>query len=123
MLTTKLFADGFSRNHLVIEAQTEGISHQDALTQTPYNVNCLNWVLGHIADSRDRVLEILGRRPLLTAAEGERYRRDSEPVTGDGPDVVHLSRLLEVRPKQADLISPPGTPKPECIVEAPNKAK
>ena len=96
MPIAKLFADGFARNHWVIEAQTEGITHADALTQPPYNVNCLNWVLGHIADSRDRILEILGREALLTESEGRRYRRDSDPIAADGPEVIPLSRLLEV---------------------------
>ena len=72
--------------------QTAGLSHQDSLLQVP-GVNCLNWVLGHIADSRDRVLGFLGQPPIL-GEEAARYRRESDPVTGDGPGVLSLERLL-----------------------------
>ena len=58
-------------------------------------VNCLNWVLGHCADGRDRVLAMLGEAPLLGEA-GARYRRESDPITGDGPEVLPLERLLVV---------------------------
>ena len=58
-------------------------------------VNCLNWVLGHIAGSRDQVLGMLGEVPLLGEAAA-RYRRESDPVTGDGPGVLPLERLLAV---------------------------
>jgi len=76
----------------VLEAQTKDLTHQDALVQVP-GVNCLNWVLGHIADSRDRVLRLLGEAPALGEAAA-RYRRESDPVTGEGPDVLSLERLL-----------------------------
>ena len=55
--------------------------------------NCLNWVLGHIADSRDNVLRLLGEAPALGEAAG-RYRRESDPVTADDPGVVPLEDLL-----------------------------
>ena len=58
------------------------MTHQDSLLQVP-GVNCLNWVLGHIADSRDRVLRLLGEAPL--SARGPRVRRESDPVAADGP--------------------------------------
>ncbi len=58
-------------------------------------VNCLNWVLGHIADSRDEVLSMLGEGPALGEAAA-RYCRESDPVTADGPGVVPLERLLAV---------------------------
>ena len=58
-------------------------------------VNCLNWVLGHLAYSRDQVLAMLGEAPLLDET-GDRYRRESDPITGEGPGVLPLERLLEV---------------------------
>ena len=77
---------------LVVQAQTKDLTHQESLVQVP-GVNCLNWVLGHIADSRDRVLVMMGEAPIL-GEEAARYRRESDPITGDGPGVLSLERLL-----------------------------
>jgi DinB superfamily len=94
MLSNELLAKAFARNHWIIEAQTAGLTHQDSLVQVP-NLNCLNWVLGHLAEGRDQVLGLLGQSPAL-GEEGARYRRESDPVTGEGPGVVSLERLLAV---------------------------
>jgi hypothetical protein len=89
---TESLAKDFRRNFWIIEAQTKGLTHQDSLLQVP-GVNCLNWVLGHVAGSRDEVLSLLGESPALGEAAA-RYRRESDPVTEDGPGVVPLEGLL-----------------------------
>jgi len=94
MLTTQQLAKAFARNLWIVEAQAAGLSHQDSLVQQP-GMNCLNWVLGHLADYRDQVLAMLGEAPAL-GEESARYRRESDPVTGDGPGVIPLERLLAV---------------------------
>jgi len=94
MPINQVFAKAFARNLWIIEAQTAGLTHQDSLVQVP-GMNCLNWVLGHLADYRDQVLAMLGEAPAL-GEEGARYQRESDPVTGDGPGVVPLERLLAV---------------------------
>ena len=94
MPINQVFAKAFARNLWIIEAQTAGLTHQDSLVQVP-GMNCLNWVLGHLADYRDQVLTMLGEAPAL-GEEGARYQRESDPVTGDGPGVVPLERLLAV---------------------------
>ena len=80
----------------LIQMQTAGLSHADSLLQTPYNINCLNWVLGHIAVGRDSVLRLIGEQPLLSEVETRRYRTDSDLITGDGVDVIPLDRLLDI---------------------------
>ncbi|MDX1691362.1 MAG: DinB family protein [Acidimicrobiia bacterium] len=89
-------ARAFERNLRVVEMQTDGLTHEDSLTQHPYNVNCLNWVLGHVAQNRDVVLGVLGVDEVLSERRRDRYARESDPVTGDGPDVVRLDELLAV---------------------------
>jgi hypothetical protein len=96
VLSGKDLAEEFGRNVRIIKAQTDGLSHADSLLQTPYNINCLNWVLGHIVVGRDRVLTRLGRLPLLQKPEADRYRQGSEPITEDGPGVLPLERLIEL---------------------------
>ena len=98
-----MLAKAFKRNMLIIEAQTKDLTHQDSLVQVP-GVNCLNWVLGHLADGRDQVLAMLREAPLLAGA-GARYRRESDPITGDGPEVLPLERLLAVLEEGQERIS------------------
>ena len=62
MLTAQDLSKAFARNVWIVVAQSEGLSHEDSLLQTPH-VNCLNWVLGHLAEGRDQVLALLGEPP------------------------------------------------------------
>lgn len=96
MITKAQLVDGFALNTRLIQLQTKGLSHADSLTQTPYNINCMNWVLGHIAVNRDNVMCLIGVEPLLSEVESSRYKSESNPVKEDGPDILPLERLVEI---------------------------
>jgi uncharacterized damage-inducible protein DinB len=96
MITNDQLIDGFSLNIRLIKLQTVGLSHAESLIQTPYNINCMNWVLGHIAVNRDSVMGLIGAEPLLSEAETLRYKTESDPIIEDGPHVLQLEKLLEV---------------------------
>ena len=96
MITNFQLIDGFSLNLRLIKLHTAGLSHADSLIQTPYNINCLNWVLGHIAVSRDSVMRLIGAEPLLNEVGTLRYKSESTPITEDGPDILPLEQLLEI---------------------------
>jgi hypothetical protein len=83
----------FARNLSIMQRQAEGLTQADSLLQPPVRGNCLNWVLGHLANNRDSLLQLLGQEPVLGEA-GARYRRESEPVTGEGEGVLPLCELL-----------------------------
>ncbi len=70
------------------------LTHEDSLRQLPFRGNCLNWVLGHIAVHRDKVLETLGEPPVM-GADGARYTRESDALTADEPGVLPLEELLD----------------------------
>ena len=74
--------------------QAEGLSHADSLVQTPYNVNCFNWTLGHILLYRDRAIELAGGDPHFDFGLLGRYERESDPITGDGEGVVPFAELV-----------------------------
>ena len=95
MITSQKLVDGFGLNLRLVKLQTEGLSHADSLVQTPYNINCLNWVVGHITVNRDNVLELLGLKRLLSEAQTKRYQRDSEPIKAEDPGILQLETLLE----------------------------
>lgn len=96
MITTTDLIDGLNRNLGIIKSQTQGLSHADSLLQLPFRGNCLNWVLGHIADNRNTMLRLLGAQPILSEAHAGRYGYGSEPVCGAGDDILTLEQLLAV---------------------------
>lgn len=86
----------FQTNHYVINAQLDGLTHEDSLLQLPFRGNCINWVLGHMLVSRETLLnQFMGIEREWTEEEIQRYKFDSEPITSaDEPAILHLDRLL-----------------------------
>ncbi len=105
MITKEELAQGYAVNLRLIQMQTEGLSHADSLIKTQYNINTLNWVLGHVAVGRDNVLRLLGEEPMLSEAETSRYKRGSEPIIEDGQDIIPLERLLDILAKGQEKIN------------------
>ena len=83
----------FERTTNVINRQAEGLSHEDAVLQLPVRGNCFNWVLGHIIESRDKVLAMFDEAPVLSAEEVALYCRGSAPIT-DAETAVSFARLV-----------------------------
>jgi len=96
MIELQDMVEAFARNWRIIQAQTEGLSHAQCLLQLPFRGNCMNWVLGHIAENRNSLLLLLGEEPILSGEESARYKHGSEPVCKDGEDVIKLQRLLDM---------------------------
>ena len=94
MLTPQQLGEAFARNAMILKRQAKGLSHADSLIQPPVRGNCLNWVLGHLVDNRNSILGLLGEEPATDPALVARYRRESDPVLGDGDGVVPLPALL-----------------------------
>ena len=94
MIDAGQLAKAFARNTEILRMQTEGLTHEDSLLQTPYNINCLNWTLGHILVYRDRAITSAGGEAQFPNGELDRYRRESEPIIADGPGVLPLPQLV-----------------------------
>ena len=95
MITKEQLLNGYAANVRLIKLQTDGLTHADSLVVTPYNINTLNWVLGHICVARDRVLVLLGEEGVLDDEERACYETGSEPVRETSQAVMPLERLLE----------------------------
>ena len=65
MLCTNDLIEALARNVSVVKMQTQGLTHADTLIQPHFGGNCLNWVLGHIVENRDRILELIGQKELF----------------------------------------------------------
>jgi hypothetical protein len=95
-MISDLLRRGFERNVSIIHAQADGLTHEQSLTQTQYNVNCFNWVVGHIITSRHVLVTSLGAGAPFDDARLAAYQRESEPITADGPGVVPFDDLLSM---------------------------
>ena len=83
------------RNYRILLRQCDGLTHAESLLQPPFRGNCLNWVLGHLTQSRERLLKLFDLPSRWADDEVERYQRDSPPVLEDGPTVISLERMLQ----------------------------
>jgi len=108
--------DGYARNLSILQRQTAGLTHADSLIQPPVRGNCLNWVVGHIASSRGRILAVLGEEPVLSEEQTARYGRNSAPVLGDTEDVLLLPMLMDALVRaQGRIAAALGRATPESL--------
>jgi uncharacterized damage-inducible protein DinB len=105
MITPQQLADAYGRNVGILQRQAAGLTHADSLLQLPCRGNCLNWVLGHILESRNTILGLLGADPALDPAAAVRYASGSEPILADGPGVVPLDELLRVLERSQEQLA------------------
>jgi hypothetical protein len=94
MITPKQMADAYGRNVAIVQMQTKDMTQAESLIQLPFRANCMNWIVGHIVTNRNTVMGILGESPALEPSLSERYTRESDPVSADGPGVLPLETLV-----------------------------
>ena len=103
-MISHLLSRGFRRNQRIIHAHADDLTHSESLSQTEFNVNCFNWVLGHIVKSRSDILELLGAPRVTTPEQEERYIRESDPITHDGAGVLPFEELLRLLDATEDAL-------------------
>ncbi len=96
MITPQEMIESFARNLEMIKSQTQGLTHADSVLQPPVQGNCLNWVLGHIIETRNLIVQQLGQPALITETQAKRYGYGSEPVCADGQDLIKLDQMLSL---------------------------
>lgn len=82
-----------TRGHWVINAQAEGLSHEDSLLQLPFRGNCFNWILGHLVVYRGEMLKLFNQAPKFSDEQKAIYERGSEAIT-DGGQAIDFHTLL-----------------------------
>lgn len=95
MFTADFIINAYARNLHFIKQRTDGFTHADSLIQPPAPGNCANWIVGHIATYRNRILTILEEEPALDPQLAVRYARDSVPVLGEEPGLARFEMLIE----------------------------
>lgn len=80
--------------HRILNLNAEGITQEDSLIQPQPGGNCFNWNVGHLVDTNEVLLELVGQPPLLGHAALRRYARGSEPLR-DAAEAMPFSRLMQ----------------------------
>ncbi len=80
-MSTDLLAVQLGYNNYAFHKNTDGVSHDQSVAQPHPGGNCLNWVVGHLASSRDLMRGVLGLEPVLGKGEHPVYARSSAPLT------------------------------------------
>jgi hypothetical protein len=79
--------------HQVLVKSLQDITHEESLLIPQAGGNCLNWVVGHVVGSRQKMLELLGREPLWSEQLLQRYRRGAPRMTA-GENAADFRGLL-----------------------------
>ncbi len=56
------------------------LSHEDSLVQPAPGGNCANWIMGHLINVQNQMMQLLGEQPVWESPELERAGWD--PITG-----------------------------------------
>lgn len=105
MIEIAVLNDGYALNLRLIQKYTQDLSHEQSLVIPDFEANCLNWVIGHIAVNRGRVLDLLGLPRVLGDEEKEIYESGSPPILGDEPGVIQLTKLIDLLGKAQSVLT------------------
>lgn len=83
----------FKSAHMVLNRNLRDITHNESLIAPQGGGNSINWILGHIIESRNDVRELLGLNPQYKN-ELELYQRGSAQL--DPAKAIEFTRLLEM---------------------------
>ncbi|MCA9888537.1 MAG: DinB family protein [Anaerolineae bacterium] len=118
-ITPALLIGPLQSNHYVLLKEGQGITHEESVKAPLYNVNCYNWVLGHILQHRDIMLDLLGFEKVMTDDEAALYEAGSKPISEDGPSVP-FERLMDMlTTSQARLMDALGHVSEEDLAKLP----
>ena len=74
-------------NEYTLTQQLAGITAEETLLQLPFRGNCLNWVMGHIVEARNYMLDLLDEERVWSEEKCRLYETRSAAITG--PDDPH----------------------------------
>ncbi len=80
MKTQEGIAQHFGLMYRVAGANLEGMTHEQSLAQPSPGGNCANWILGHLVNVQNGVMQLLGEKPVWES--DQLARAGEEPITG-----------------------------------------
>ena len=86
----------YEMSYLAIKRNLEDVTHADSIVAPPNGGNCLNWVLGHVVNTRNVMLQLTGGSPVMTGDSVNVYKRGSSPCGSEGfLDLATLRGFLD----------------------------
>ena len=70
----------FGFDNYTVTKNVEGFTHEESLAAPANGGNCANWILGHVIESRSRMLAMIGAGPFWD--RGAPYAQGAGPVDG-----------------------------------------
>ncbi|HKI47325.1 MAG TPA: DinB family protein [Balneolales bacterium] len=105
-MTTKI-ADSLIKDYeftaILVHNLVDGISQQETFIQLPFEVNCLNWVLGHIVTNRSHALEVVGAEHAWQEDVRKLYQTGTENIKPDG-ESMQVDVLLKYLDESVELL-------------------
>ena len=92
-MTSALIAKQFELSHETAHKNLVAVTHEDSVIWPSPAGNSINWVLGHIAATRNIVMQTLGVAALWTPEEAVPYERGARP-SRDGKDARRLEEII-----------------------------
>jgi uncharacterized damage-inducible protein DinB len=68
----------FDAIYRVIGRNIEGLSHADSLAPTAGGANTANWILGHVVNVQNHIMEIIGAPPVWDSEDLQRAHFDRQ---------------------------------------------
>jgi hypothetical protein len=87
---------------MLVHRQVDGLTHEETLIQLPFEVNCFNWVFGHIVTNRSHALEVVGAEHVWQEDVRRLYQTGTENIKPGGEsmqvDILlkHLDQSVEL---------------------------
>lgn len=104
MITKDEFVKLMSTEEELMLKQVEGLSHADSLLQPQTGGNCLNWVMGHLAENLAVMLKVLGGELPAGLPGLDRYGYDSDPICGEEAGILDLKVLITTASHLSGLV-------------------
>ena len=93
-------------NSGALAANIADVKQEESLVQPDRAGNCINWVVGHIVANRNALLGLVGRAPIWSEQEAQRYQRGGDPIDGPGEGVHDLSKIItDFNTSQEELLA------------------
>jgi len=86
---------GYGIAELSLQKNLEGVTDEESLTPPGDEMNCINWVVGHILVCRDHLFKKLGEEAIFSEEEGAPYQQGAKPIK-PGDKTVDITRCVKV---------------------------
>jgi len=88
---------------MLVHNFVDGLTQEETLIQLPFEVNCLNWVLGHIVTNRSHALEVISAEYVWQDDVRKLYQTGTENIKPDN-ESIQVDDLLKYLDESVELL-------------------